>query len=125
MLVSKKRFLKRAFIFVICCRPGFKIIKESGDTHIIVDCSIDILEEVLTQAQQVGIMGDGYNYLVTNLVSPLKFFLLVYFFLNREKSFHARLRRRRLPLPSYAGKPTRSAWRDYIGLLNVLDVLCV
>lgn len=32
-----------------------------------LECSFKILNEVLTQAQQVGIVTDHYNYIITNL----------------------------------------------------------
>lgn len=37
------------------------------DSNILLDCSFKILNEVLTQAQQVGIITDHYNYIITNL----------------------------------------------------------
>lgn len=37
------------------------------DNNILLDCSIDILEDVLTQAQQVGIMTEQYKFIITNL----------------------------------------------------------
>ncbi|XP_066262906.1 glutamate receptor ionotropic, kainate 2-like [Euwallacea similis] len=42
-------------------------IKKMPDTNILLDCSIDVLEEVLKQAQQVGIINDHYHYIITNL----------------------------------------------------------
>lgn len=42
-------------------------MKKSGETNFIVDCSIKILNEVLKQAMQVGLMSDTHSYLITNL----------------------------------------------------------
>ncbi|XP_047363593.1 glutamate receptor ionotropic, kainate 2-like isoform X4 [Vespa velutina] len=42
-------------------------IKETEMENIVIDCSIQILEEVLKQAQQVGIMSDQYQVIVTSL----------------------------------------------------------
>lgn len=43
-------------------------IKESELENIIIDCSYDILAEVLKQAQQVGILSDKHKVIVTSLV---------------------------------------------------------
>lgn len=48
-------------------RPLLTAIKKTGEVNFIVDCSIGILEEVLRQAQQVGLMTEQYNYIITNL----------------------------------------------------------
>lgn len=45
-----------------------KEIKDAEFENIIIDCSIDILEEVLRQAQQVGIMSEKNKIIVTSLV---------------------------------------------------------
>lgn len=42
-------------------------VKKSGETFFVLDCSIEILSEVLNQALQVGLMTDIYNYIITNL----------------------------------------------------------
>nr|QRN45439.1 ionotropic glutamate receptor kainate 2-like isoform X3 [Carausius morosus] len=42
-------------------------IKKSGEVNYVVDCSADILYDVLIQAQQVGIMADQHNYIITSL----------------------------------------------------------
>ncbi|KAL1492274.1 hypothetical protein ABEB36_012749 [Hypothenemus hampei] len=42
-------------------------IKNMPEYNILLECSMDILEEVLRQAQQVGIMNEYYNYIITNL----------------------------------------------------------
>lgn len=43
-------------------------IKASEIENIIIDCSYNILSEVLRQAQQVGILSDRYRVIVTSLV---------------------------------------------------------
>lgn len=48
-------------------RPALIEVKKSGETHFILDCSINILAEVLKQAMQVGLMSDYHNYIITNL----------------------------------------------------------
>jgi len=45
-----------------------KEIKGSNIENIIIDCSYEILDEVLEQAQQVGILSDKYKVIVTSLV---------------------------------------------------------
>ncbi|XP_046399579.1 glutamate receptor ionotropic, kainate 2-like [Ischnura elegans] len=47
-------------------RHVLRKIKRSGETNIVLDCSIDILYEVLKQAQQVGLMASHHNYIITN-----------------------------------------------------------
>lgn len=44
-----------------------KFIKATGDTHFILDTSIDVLDEFLKQAQQVGLITERQFYIVTNL----------------------------------------------------------
>lgn len=41
-------------------------MKQSADVHIVIDCSIEILPEVLKQAQQVGLMTDNHKFIITN-----------------------------------------------------------
>lgn len=48
-------------------RPTLKEIWRAGATHFLLDCSIEILEEVLRQAQQVGLMTNKHHYIITNL----------------------------------------------------------
>nr|APC94353.1 ionotropic receptor 8 [Pyrrhalta aenescens] len=48
-------------------RPVLKEVWKSGATHFLLDCSIEILEEVLKQAQQVGLMTDKHHFIITNL----------------------------------------------------------
>lgn len=47
-------------------RSVLRRVKLSEDKHIIIDCSIDILPEVLKQAQQVGLLTDHHKIIVTN-----------------------------------------------------------
>ncbi|XP_017778458.1 PREDICTED: glutamate receptor ionotropic, kainate 2-like isoform X2 [Nicrophorus vespilloides] len=47
-------------------RNVLNTIKRSGEKYFILVCSIEVLEEVLLQAQQVGIITDEYNYIITN-----------------------------------------------------------
>lgn len=42
-------------------------IKRSGEKYYVIDCSLEVLSEVLQQAQQVGIMSEGYYFLILNL----------------------------------------------------------
>lgn len=37
------------------------------DNNILLECSINILEDVLKQAQQVGLLSDSYKFIITNL----------------------------------------------------------
>lgn len=48
-------------------RPIFMELKKIGETFFVIDCSIDILSDVLNQALQVGLMSDSHNYLIINL----------------------------------------------------------
>jgi ionotropic glutamate receptor len=48
-------------------RPTLKEVWRSGATHFVLDCSTEILEEVLLQAQQVGLMTNKQFYFITNL----------------------------------------------------------
>lgn len=54
-------------------RKVMKEIKDAEFENIIIDCSIDILEEVLKQAQQVGIMSEKNKIIVTSLVITNQF----------------------------------------------------
>lgn len=49
-------------------------IKESELENIIIDCSYDILAEVLKQAQQVGILSEKHRVIVTSLVRHTFFY---------------------------------------------------
>ncbi|XP_011502790.1 PREDICTED: glutamate receptor ionotropic, kainate 3-like [Ceratosolen solmsi marchali] len=48
-------------------RYVLKDIKDSGEKNIVIDCSYDILENLLYQALQVGIISDKYNLFITSL----------------------------------------------------------
>ncbi|KAG5882511.1 hypothetical protein JTB14_033312 [Gonioctena quinquepunctata] len=48
-------------------RTVLKEVRKSGATHFVLDCSNEILEEVLRQAQQVGLMTEKHNFIITNL----------------------------------------------------------
>lgn len=43
-------------------------VKQSGCKNLIIDCTYDILGSVLRQAQQVGILSEQHNVIVTSLV---------------------------------------------------------
>lgn len=47
--------------------PNLKKVLLSGETNFVISCQIEILENVLLQAQQIGIMTKHYNYFITNL----------------------------------------------------------
>jgi glutamate receptor, ionotropic, invertebrate len=44
-----------------------KQIKSSGESRIVLDCTIEKIYEVLKQAQQIGMMSDYHSYLITSL----------------------------------------------------------
>lgn len=44
-------------------------VKRYGERHFVVDCSVEMLKEFLSQAQQVGLMTEHYNYIILNLDS--------------------------------------------------------
>ncbi|XP_012539056.1 glutamate receptor ionotropic, kainate 2 [Monomorium pharaonis] len=48
-------------------RKSMQEIKQSNIENIIIDCSYEILAEVLIQAQQVGILSEKYKVIVTSL----------------------------------------------------------
>lgn len=48
-------------------KPVLKELKKSGASYFIVDCSIDILKDVLIQIQQIGLMNEKYSFFVINL----------------------------------------------------------
>ncbi|XP_040173168.1 glutamate receptor ionotropic, kainate 2 isoform X3 [Anopheles arabiensis] len=48
-------------------RPLLKQIKNSAESHIVLDCSTERIYEVLKQAQQIGMMSDYHSYLITSL----------------------------------------------------------
>lgn len=42
--------------------------KAAGDKNIVIECGLERLYDVLLQAQQVGLMGAQYSYIITSLV---------------------------------------------------------
>ncbi|XP_045476404.1 glutamate receptor ionotropic, kainate 2 [Harmonia axyridis] len=48
-------------------RPLLKQIKNSAESHIVLDCSSERIYNVLKQAQQIGMMSDYHSYLITSL----------------------------------------------------------
>lgn len=50
------------------CRPLLKDIKQLGENRIILDCKNDHVQEILKQAQQVGIMTAYHTFFITTLV---------------------------------------------------------
>lgn len=48
-------------------RPLLKQIKESQETHIVLDCEFDRIESILVQAREIELLTDYHNYLVTSL----------------------------------------------------------
>ena len=48
-------------------RPMLKEIFYSGETRIVLDCSFDKIEEVLRQANEIGLINDYFNYMITSL----------------------------------------------------------
>lgn len=48
-------------------------MKEDGDTNFILDCSIDVTDDIMKQAQQVGLMGSDHSFIVPNLVIVPRF----------------------------------------------------
>lgn len=48
-------------------RPQLRRVKLSGDKNIIISCSIDALPEILKQAQQVGLLSDAHQVIITSL----------------------------------------------------------
>ncbi|XP_037036366.1 glutamate receptor ionotropic, kainate 2-like [Bradysia coprophila] len=48
-------------------RAVLRRVKLSGDTNILLDCSIEALPEVLKQAQQVGLMTENHQFIITTM----------------------------------------------------------
>ncbi|XP_039754690.1 glutamate receptor ionotropic, kainate 2 isoform X1 [Pararge aegeria] len=48
-------------------RPLLKQIKNSAESHIVLDCATERIRDVLQQAQQIGMMSDYHSYLITSL----------------------------------------------------------
>ncbi|KAJ8944594.1 hypothetical protein NQ318_006008 [Aromia moschata] len=64
---SKHRIVVRQLGPMEDYRPMLKELWKSGATHFVVDCSIEILGDVLQQAQQIGLMTNLQHYIITNL----------------------------------------------------------
>lgn len=79
-------------IFTFLFRPLLKQIKNSAESHIVLDCTTERIYDVLKQAQQIGMMSDYHSYLITSLVNiiflPIKSMFIqkswTAFFLQRE-----------------------------------------
>lgn len=50
-------------------RPMLRRVKKTGQKNIVLDTSADTLPMVLLQAQQVGLNGPDYSYIITCLVN--------------------------------------------------------
>lgn len=48
-------------------RPRLLQVKQSGDKNIVICSSIERLEDILKQSQQVGLLSDEHSILITNL----------------------------------------------------------
>uniref|UniRef100_A0A8D9EDR1 Glutamate receptor ionotropic, kainate 2 n=1 Tax=Cacopsylla melanoneura TaxID=428564 RepID=A0A8D9EDR1_9HEMI len=48
-------------------RPLLKEIKNASESHILLDCAVDKIVTILKQAQEVNLMGNYQNYILTNL----------------------------------------------------------
>lgn len=48
-------------------RPQLRRVKHSEDMNIIISCSIDALPEILKQAQQVGLLTEQHQFIITSL----------------------------------------------------------
>lgn len=48
-------------------RPQLRRVKHSEDKNIIISCSIDTLPEILKQAQQVGLLTEQHQFIITSL----------------------------------------------------------
>lgn len=46
-------------------RSVLRRVRESSDVHIVLECSVDTLPEVLKQALQVGLLTDRHEFIVT------------------------------------------------------------
>ena len=47
--------------------PTLKEMKRMNERNIVLDCSVDVVEKVLEQALQVGLMHLAHSYLITSL----------------------------------------------------------
>ena len=59
--------------FHFCYRELLKEIKKAGEIHIVLDCSTEKIQSILTHASQVGMMTAYHNYLITSLVRTILF----------------------------------------------------
>lgn len=48
-------------------RPQLRRVKHSEDKNIIISCSIEALPEILKQAQQVGLLTEDHQFIITSL----------------------------------------------------------
>lgn len=48
-------------------RPLLKEIKKSEETRIVLDCDYDKIEMILQQANEIELLTDYHNYLITSL----------------------------------------------------------
>lgn len=48
-------------------RPQLRRVKHSGDLNVIISCSIESLDEILKQAQQVGLLTEEHQFIITSL----------------------------------------------------------
>lgn len=48
-------------------RSVLRRVRLSEDRHIVLECSVDTLPEVLKQAQQVGLLTDQHQFIITSL----------------------------------------------------------
>ena len=49
-------------------RDILKRVKNSGEENLVIDCSYEVLEQVLIQSQQVGILSDRHKIIISSLV---------------------------------------------------------
>ena len=52
-------------------RPLLKEIKKSGETRIVLDCDFDKVQDILRQADEIGLINDYHAYIITNLGNVL------------------------------------------------------
>lgn len=48
-------------------RPLLKELKKSGETRIVLDCDFEKVQEILRQADEIGLVNDYFAYLITSL----------------------------------------------------------
>lgn len=53
-------------------RPMLKQIKKSAEVRILLDCSFGKIEQVISQAMEIGLVTDYHNYIITSLVSEFE-----------------------------------------------------